>query len=472
MITAPKLTITEVDCCERSVTLRLPFCYGMVTLLTAPQAFIRVRIRTEDGREAWGQAAEVMAPKWFDKSPDLSNEANFDQLRRTLALYGEALSVNGAHTAFGHYASLYKAHIDAAGLEGLNPLVAGFGPALLDRAVFDALCHAHDFSMADGLCANLAGMRPGDLVTGFEGFNFDGFLAAHEPLSTVHARHTVGFVDPLTTADQSAEDRVGDGLPETLEEIIATYGVTYFKIKVAGNLANDVARLINIAAILDQTDAPYHLSIDGNEQYEDADAGLALLAAMRAAPELQRLCNSILFVEQPIQRTEALSRDMAMLAKTFPVIIDESDADLDAFPRARAQGYTGVSSKNCKGFYKSLINQARCQIWSAEDGQRYFMTGEDLICQAGLGVQQDLALVSFLGINHVERNGHHYVHGMAGVPEDEQSAFIEAHPDVYMRHNGQVCVKIEAGRISTKSLQCAGFGSRVSPVWDAMSEMC
>ncbi|MDG2205214.1 MAG: mandelate racemase, partial [Alphaproteobacteria bacterium] len=135
MITAPKLTITEVDCCERSVTLRLPFCYGMVTLLTAPQAFIRVRIRTEDGRETWGQAAEVMAPKWFDKSPDLSNEANFDQLRRTLALYGEALSVNGAQTAFGHYASLYKAHIDAAGLEGLNPLVAGFGPALLDRAV-------------------------------------------------------------------------------------------------------------------------------------------------------------------------------------------------------------------------------------------------------------------------------------------------------------------------------------------------
>ena len=41
------------------------------------------------------------------------------------------------------------------------------------------------------------------------------------------------------------------------------------------------------------------------------------------------------------------------------------------------------------------------------------MTGEDLTIQPGLALQQDLALVSILGLTHVERNGHHYVNGMA-----------------------------------------------------------
>ena len=44
------------------------------------------------------------------------------------------------------------------------------------------------------------------------------------------------------------------------------------------------------------------------------------------------------------------------------------------------------------------------------------MSGEDLTTQAGLSVQQDLALVNLLGIRHVERNGHHYVNGMAALP--------------------------------------------------------
>ena len=52
---------------------------------------------------------------------------------------------------------------------------------------------------------------------------------------------------------------------------------------------------------------------------------------------------------------------------------------------------------------------------------RYFMTGEDLTVQSGLALQQDLALVNLIGIRHVERNGHHYVNGMAGLPEAEQA---------------------------------------------------
>ena len=124
-----------------------------------------------------------------------------------------------------------------------------------------------------------------------------------------------------------------------------------------------------------------------------------------------------------------------------PVIIDESDDSLDAFPRAKALGYKGVSSKTCKGIYKSLVNRARCAAWGGE----YFMTGEDLTIQPGLALQQDLALVSQLGLTHVERNGHHYVNGMADLPRGEQQAFLTAHPDLYEQSHGAVRVRIESG---------------------------
>ena len=61
------------------------------------------------------------------------------------------------------------------------------------------------------------------------------------------------------------------------------------------------------------------------------------------------------------------------------------------------------------------------------------MSAEDLTCQAGVAVQQDLALVALLGITHVERNGHHYVNGMAGASDAEQAVFLAGYPDLYTR---------------------------------------
>src|SRR6266446_5319667 len=120
--------------------------------------------------------------------------------------------------------------------------------------------------------------------------------------------------------------------------------------------------------------------------------------------------------------------------------------------RRRWRARAGVSSKNCKGFYKSLLNAARCARRNGEGGPRFFMSGEDLTTQAGLAVQQDLALVNLLGLRHVERNGHHYVHGMAGLPHHEQDAFLAAHPDLYEHSRGAVRVKIRNGRLALGSL--------------------
>ena len=106
-----KFSVREINLFEREVRLRMPFRFGIVTLTQAPQAFARARIRLENGTEAEGAAAELLAPKWFDKNPALSNEDNFDQLRSSLALAKGAYLAGGANTAFGHFDAHYRGQI-------------------------------------------------------------------------------------------------------------------------------------------------------------------------------------------------------------------------------------------------------------------------------------------------------------------------------------------------------------------------
>ena len=308
----------------------------------------------------------------------------------------------------------------------------------------------------------------GDLA----GFDIAGFLAHRRPARSIDARHTVGLVDPITAADQAPGTRVDDGLPETLEEVASTYRQRYWKLKVGGDIAADVDRLTRIASVLDRATAPYHATLDGNEQYADPDGVLALWRRMQATPALKRLCASILFIEQPIKRAVALSRDVRMLAIAKPVIIDESDGELGAFVTATELGYTGISSKACKGFYKSVINLARCRLWNQDAGtERYFMSAEDLTTLAGTCVQQDLALIALLGLRHVERNGHHFVDGFAGRSAAEAEAFAQAHPDLYGPSPHGPRLRIEEGLLRLGSLACAGFGTTVEPDYTALAPM-
>jgi hypothetical protein len=231
--------VVALDFFEREVRLRLPFRFGVVTLREAPQAFVRARVRLENGAECAGGAAELLAPKWFDKSPALSNEQNFGQLRSSLRLAREAYLDGGVNTAYGHFMAHYRAQITAGARRGLNRLTACFGPALIDRALLDALCRALGVSFYDAVRGNLPAMDvPKD------------FLRGLAPASRIAARHTVGLADRIS--EGTARPRAGDGLPETLEEVVARYGHRWFKLKIAGDVRADVERLEAIAAVLDR----------------------------------------------------------------------------------------------------------------------------------------------------------------------------------------------------------------------------
>jgi hypothetical protein len=471
-MTAPRITLEDLQCFEWPFRLRLPFRFGVITVTHGRQAVVVARVRLENGRVVEGMAAETLAAKWFDKDPALTDTQNEHQLRRAIEIARHAYLAAGPQTPFALFADNYATILAQAAIERLPPLVAGFGPALLDRAILDAVLRAHGVSFATGMRANVAGMTAHPAIADLGGFDWNGFLADLSPRWRIAARHTVGLVDPITRADQPAGSRVEDGLPETLEEVCLTYGHSHFKLKVGGDIAADIDRLCRIAAVLDHLVPGYRVTLDGNEQYEDAKAALALWRAIEAEPRLASLRSSVLFIEQPVKRAAALAADITPLAAHRPVIIDESDGTLDAFLVARERGYTGVSSKSCKGFYKSLINLARCHVWNAEAGAaHFFVSGEDLTTLAGLCVQQDLALVSLLGLGHVERNGHHFVDGFAGRPRIEAERFLAAHPGLYRATERGPRLAITEGMLDLASLDCPGFGSAVLPDTAAMEPM-
>jgi hypothetical protein len=450
-----KVKIEAVDRFERDFKLRLPFRFGVITVTHGTQAIVRVRIAFEDGRTGEGVSAEALAAKWFDKSPQFTDAQNLDQLRQALEVAIQDYTALGFSTPFGFYADTYRQQLSRGEALGLNPLAAAYGPALLDRAVLDAVGRATKQSFAEMIAANVPGIGATGLAPDIRADDLKSFLPKLKPAASIDVRHTVGLVDPLTSADRPATERVNDGLPETLEEVVSHYKGRYYKLKVGGNVSSDLDRLGRIAAVLDKGAGDYHCTFDGNEQYDDVEGIVELWRKVEETPALARMAKSTLYIEQPIKRQEALSRPVKALARYRPVIIDESDGEISTFPAALKLGYAGVSAKNCKGFYKSILNALRV----AKLGAGYFMSAEDLTTQPGVSVQQDLALVSLLGLTHVERNAHHFIDGMSAAPESEQQAFLAAHPPLYERQPGKpVRLKVQqGGTLHLSSLGCPGF---------------
>jgi hypothetical protein len=454
-----RVRIEAVECFERDFSLRLPFRFGVITVTEGTQAVIRATIALEDGRTCTGVAAESLAAKWFDKSPAFSDAQNLDQLRQALSVAIDLYRGRGWSTPFGLYADTYRDQLARGADLGLVPLVASYGPALLDRAVLDAVGRLQGLSFAEAVRRNVAGIHVrDDLTPDLAGHDLVGFLRALQPSPDIAVRHTVGLVDPIVAGDQKPGERVNDGLPETLAEVVHHYGTRYYKLKVGGDVAADLDRLQRIAAVLDSDAGDYLATLDGNEQYDSVEGIAELWQRMGETPALARLVKAILFIEQPIKRAKALATSVQPLARLKPLIIDESDGELASFPAALRLGYSGVSSKTCKGLYKSILNAARVAHLNAEAGtERYFMSAEDLTTLAGVSVQQDLALVSLLGLGHVERNGHHFIDGMSFAPEAEQAGFARAHPDLYSRGSGPARLRIADGRLPLGSLGCPGF---------------
>jgi hypothetical protein len=449
----PRIAVRDIAFFERPVRFTRPFRFGAVVIQAAPQAFVRVEIEIEGKGRAVGASAEMLVPKWFDKRPQLSPEQTVAELRRSLEIArGFYLTRSGFETTFGLHGRYIAAQIEACAKEDIPPLAAAYGPAEIDKAVLDALLRGVDANFFDGMAGNIAGIDA-RLTPDLRDDDIARFLAGRRRLERVAVRHTVGLDDQV-----EGEGGVADAKENT--------GARYFKLKLNGDPEADAARLIRIGNELTALPHDYAVTLDANEQYADLAALGALVDRLDRDSALKPIAAKLLYIEQPMPREVFRQSPLgALAARDF--IIDEADDSYDAFPAARALGYRGISSKSCKGIYKSIVNATRATKWSGAD-EKFFVTGEDLTCQAGLAVQQDLALGALIGLVHAERNGHHYVDGFADAPAAEAEAFRAVHPDLYRDDGHGVRLSIHGGDLLTGSLIATGFASGVHPDWSAL----
>lgn len=442
---------------------RMPFRYGIATLTALPHLFVQVDLEV-DGQRQTGLAAEGLPPKWFTKDPGTTFQEDVaDMLRVIEAACTFARDAPPAVSVFDLWHQVYLAQERWAAGCGYPPLLAGFGVSLVERAMLDAFCRLTHTPFAIALRANTLGVRLGELHSALDGVAPTQFLPA-TALRAIRLRHTVGLGDPLTEGDIPSGERLDDGLPQSLEVSIRTYGLTHFKIKLSGDTARDVPRLQQVAAVIAANTSDYAFTLDGNEQYHEVGAFRQFWNTLGDDATLAPFLPHLLFVEQPLHRDVALTADVgaALLGwRDRPaIIIDESDGQFDSLPIALASGYAGTSHKNCKGVFKGIANACLLERRRRDDpAGRYILSGEDLAIVGPVSLLQDLAAMANLGIAHVERNGHHYFTGLSMYPPDVQERVLAAHGDLYRRHErGYATLAIRDGTVQTESVVDAPFG--------------
>ncbi len=460
-----RVEVLGVHLLTRECRTRVPFRFGTATMTAAPLLCCALTVRGEDGLDAVGHAADLLPPKWFDKDPDSTVAEDRGALITAVRHAATQLRAAGRGTAFELWLRAERALAEARVHDGAPPaLVARFGLALCERALLAAVCSLADEPFHAALRHDRFALRPGEVFREFDGFDLAGALP-REPVPAIGVRHTIGMLDRLRLADVPADERVDDGLPQALDEDIAAYDLTRFKVKIGGDRARDLPRLLAIAAVLrERVGDATRWTADGNEQYADLDALDRLLNDLRRHEDGRWLDDRLLFVEQPLPRAKTFDREANALLPRFtgthaPVILDEADAELGAFARAAELGYRGVSVKSCKGVIRALLDRGLCHV----RGGGLFQSGEDLTNLATLPLQQDLVLMSVLGLPDAERNGHHYFPGLRHLEPADADEALAAHPDLYRPWAGGAALRIEHGELRVASLHATGYGDAPLP---------
>ena len=455
------ITVREVDARVVRVATRLPFRYGIAEMTAAPHVVLEVVLVDDAGRFGRGWASEQLPPKWFTKDPTSSFS---DDLQGLVGVIEHAISrARGARaaTAFDLWHRLDIEQMRWAEREGVPGLLAGLGTALVERAIIDAVCRLSAIPFVGALHEGVLGFDPARLHPELNDVAWREDLPAL-PASSVGVRHTVGFADALTDADVTDGPR--DGLPVSLAGVLDTYGVSYLKVKTAGDAAADRSRLARIFEVCAGSGIRPQLTLDGNESMRDGAELQAWMRRLLSDPAVgPSLRASLIAVEQPVHRDRALSGELsdvlaALREDGVAVIIDESDSDVAAVRRALDLGYAGGTYKGCKGVFRGLAN-AVLVVRRGKVGPPTLMTAEDLATLPPLTVAQDLVVAAAMGLTHIERNGHHYFGTLAPLSPDIAAQACERHPDLY-RADDRVGarLRIEHGRLSFATAMDAPFG--------------
>jgi L-alanine-DL-glutamate epimerase-like enolase superfamily enzyme len=448
------IRIAEVTHGYEDFRYRAPYQFGgrsvdRVTLLN-----VDCRVRTGDGREAWGFGSMTLGNAWA--FPAASHD---DGLRAMKALADALRPITAACDDYGHPIDLFRVlepeYLRAAEDVSRKLNLAVPIPKLctlvvasaFDAAIHDAYGKAFGVSVYEAYGPKfMSHDLSQDLGAEFRGEYLDRYVPSAPRPSTL-VFHSVGASDPLEGSD--VRTRIDDGLPNTLEEWIPRDGLIGFKMKLnGGNLPADFERVVRIDRVVNRAQAArgvkdWKYLLDFNEGCPSVGYLLEFLRKVREATPTG--FDRILYIEQPTARD--LQKDRANVmheaAKLRPVVIDESLTDLETLLLARQMGYTGVALKACKGQSHAMLMAAAAQKFGM------FLCVQDLTCP-GASLIHSAGIASRVpGNAGIEANARQFV-------PSANAAWESKFPGLFTIHNGTM----NTGQLTGPGLGAVPAGRR------------
>lgn len=371
-----------VEFFERPFATPLVLSSGAITQITEARAAVRVEV---NGREATGRGAIYLSDLWA--WPDAKLDHGFRDAQMRKLCEGIAADLVGLCGGEAHHPLQLGLRLHESVSAAADSPVA----TLLARAVcaspFDAAIHD-----AAGIALNRSAMSFYDQdapIPSGDKYFADGAIAAirrtlRPAKKTLDAWWIVG---------------TSDLLDESFARSVTRGGFRCFKLKVRGkDNGEDVGRTIAVF------DAARHagigkprLSIDSNEGNADADSVRDYLVRLRS--DRADVFAAVEYLEQPTSRDIRAHRyqwhDVSVMKA---VLLDEGLTSLDLLPQARADGWSGVALKTCKGHSFNLVAAA----WAREHGMVLAM--QDLTNPGFAAIHSALLASRLDTINGIELN--------------------------------------------------------------------
>ncbi len=398
------------------VSFRTPLKFGGRTVKESQLINVEVTVETRGKKHGVGFGSMPIGNIWAwpgtnGVTAELAEAAMIDFARRAVGLtegfidFGHPIEL--MFTLSAEYAHLAKLVTEKYKLPEVVPELARLVAASpLDAAVNDAYGKANGVNSYDALSSKYMNDDLSEYLDGqFEGEYLDKYTL-REPKPRMPLYHLVGAVDPLTVGDVT--QRIGDKLPETLEEWIPYNGLTHLKIKLNGDdLKWDVERVLSVDRVAAVAQAKrgctlWYYSVDFNEKCANVEYVLDFLAQVKQGSP--HGYDRIQYIEQPTHRDLRAHPENRMhkAAELKPVVIDESLIDYETLLLAREQGYSGVALKACKGHSEALFAAAAAQKFGM------FLCVQDLTCP-GLSFLHSASLAARIpGVAAIEGNARQY----------------------------------------------------------------
>jgi L-alanine-DL-glutamate epimerase-like enolase superfamily enzyme len=381
------IRILSVKTETERIAYRAPIKFGGRVVTDAMLANITIEVETASGKRGAGFGSMPMGNVWAWPSNTVTPAQSLAAMLAFVQQFSDAV---GSFRETGHplditrtlaerHPSIATAVCEQLGLSDSMPKLAELVAASpFEAAIHDAYgktlgANSYNLLGPDYVHHDLAHY----LTPEFTGEYLDRYTL-REPKAKMPLYHLVGALDPLIDSD--INQRLNDGLPETLGEWIVMDGLTHLKIKLNGDdLPWDVERVIGVERVAVEAQASvgcttWHYSLDFNEKCASVDYLLDFLRQLkeRAPAALAR----VQYIEQPTHRDlkKHPENKMHKAAAIKPVVIDESLIDLESLQLAREQGYSGVALKACKGQTEALLMGAAAQKYGM------FLCVQDLSC--------------------------------------------------------------------------------------------